>query len=131
MHERSEKGRLTILRLYEVGNGAAPRLATTVTEHKRKAVIQRFTSSDSVPDISIIWAPGSGSTRSDVAPKWDTPAVELRSSGAVPICGLRFTTRGGTWVDRVSVVPPASVAFGRMCDEFDSLWKRASTTLDG
>jgi hypothetical protein len=126
MHGRSQKGDLTVLRLYRLSDKPDDGLRAAVQEHKEKNVIQRFTYAE-VDDISILWGPpGKGIKLGDQLRSADSlPTVELRRLGLQPICAMRFEARNGIWLHQVRVIPPTLPEFQRACNDFDGNWRTA------
>jgi hypothetical protein len=56
MHSRSQKGGLTVLRLYRLSEKPDDELRAALQRHKERHVVQKFTYAE-VDDISILWGP--------------------------------------------------------------------------
>jgi hypothetical protein len=90
MHSRSQKGGLTVLRLYRLSEKPDDELRAALQRHKERHVVQKFTYAE-VDDISILWGPptkppAKGTRLRDQLLSGDSPTAELTPGLAVDLC---------------------------------------------
>jgi hypothetical protein len=123
MNTRSKSGELTILRLYctETLKELVPIKPDLDSAASAGIRIRILAGRDRPSDMSLLWGPIPDSVNLVNKPE---PASELDRNSA--ICGMRFGTRGGRSLDRLTLCSPDSDEFRHWVLEFDRYWRRGT-----